>query len=90
MLRPELFDGDAARARSWWRRRSHRLAASHRLATVRYEGFWAPVDTLRDVERLERMAESGTAPWMVWAHEPRPSTVALRTGGAGRPALVRR
>ncbi len=59
-----------------------RLAADGRLATVRYDGFWAPVDTLRDVQRLEDLAESGTAPWMVWAHEPRPAAVAHRNGGA--------
>ncbi len=67
-----------------------RLAQAKRLATVRYDGFWAPVDTLRDVQRLEEMAESGTAPWMVWAHESPAATVAHRNGGAGRPVLVRR
>ncbi|MFI5261346.1 MAG: sugar phosphate nucleotidyltransferase [Candidatus Limnocylindrales bacterium] len=69
-----------------------RLAAAGRLATLRYDGFWAPVDTLRDVQRLEEMAESGSAPWMVWAHEPRPAPVARRNGGgtAARPASQRR
>ncbi|HTS14912.1 MAG TPA: sugar phosphate nucleotidyltransferase [Candidatus Sulfotelmatobacter sp.] len=69
-----------------------RLAATGHLATVRYDGFWAPVDTLRDVQRLEEMAEMGTAPWMLWARETRPAAVTRRagTGGAGRAALRRR
>ena len=40
-----------------------RLAAAGRLHTSRYEGFWAPMDTLRDVERLEQLARTGTPPW---------------------------
>jgi glucose-1-phosphate cytidylyltransferase len=69
-----------------------RLAAANRLATVRYEGFWAPVDTLRDVQRLEEMAQTGTAPWMAWAHGPRPPMVRSRHGGGGaaRPNRLRR
>ncbi len=51
---------------------------------LRYDGFWAPVDTLRDVQRLEELAESGAA--AVDGLEPgapRPATVAQRNGGAG-------
>ena len=89
MLRPGLFDAMRP-GEEMVEAPFARLAAAGSLATVRYEGFWAPVDTLRDVERLERLAESGAAPWMVWAREPRPPAVARRDGGAGRPVLVRR
>ncbi len=67
-----------------------RLAEARTLATVRYDGFWAPVDTLRDVQRLEQLVESGAAPWMVWTHRSRPPHVARREAGAGRPVLARR
>jgi glucose-1-phosphate cytidylyltransferase len=40
-----------------------RLTALGRLATTRYEGFWAPLDTLRDLERLEVLASSRSVPW---------------------------
>jgi glucose-1-phosphate cytidylyltransferase len=38
-----------------------------------YEGFWAPMDTLKDKQTLEALAEGGSPPWAVWelgASEP--------------------
>ena len=68
-----------------------RLAAAHGLATVRYDGFWAPVDTLRDVQRLEGMVETGTAPWMLWTQQPRTATIEhASVGASGRQATLRR
>ena len=32
----------------------------------RHEGFWQPMDTLRDVNCLEELWSSGDAPWKVW------------------------
>lgn len=43
-----------------------RLAAQGRLAAWRHEGFWHPMDTLRDRQYLESLWESGHAPWKVW------------------------
>jgi glucose-1-phosphate cytidylyltransferase len=43
-----------------------RLVAEDQLIGYRYEGFWAPMDTLKDVQSLEAMAESGRPPWAVW------------------------
>ena len=43
-----------------------RLLAEDRLMAFRYEGFWAPMDTLKDVQTLESMVESGEPPWAVW------------------------
>jgi len=48
-----------------------RLAATGRLATVRHDGFWAPVDTLRDVQRLEGLAARGRPPWAPRSARPR-------------------
>jgi len=31
-----------------------------------HDGFWAPMDTLKDQQWLESLHESGTAPWQVW------------------------
>jgi glucose-1-phosphate cytidylyltransferase len=47
-----------------------RLIAAGRLRAHRYEGFWGPLDTLRDLEHLQALAADGKAPWTVW--EPRP------------------
>ena len=33
----------------------------------KHEGFWQPMDTLRDKTQLEQMWASGAAPWKRWA-----------------------
>ena len=43
-----------------------RLAEAGQLVAYRYDGFWAPMDTLRDVSSLESMVASGNPPWAVW------------------------
>ena len=42
------------------------LAAAGQLAAWRHDGFWQPMDTLRDKQQLTAMWESGKAPWKVW------------------------
>ena len=42
------------------------LAANGELMAFRHEGFWQPMDTLRDKRYLEEMWQSGRAPWKVW------------------------
>jgi glucose-1-phosphate cytidylyltransferase len=36
------------------------------LMAFRHEGFWQPMDTLRDKNALEERWASGAAPWRVW------------------------
>lgn len=43
-----------------------RLIESGQLLAHRYEGFWAPMDTLKDRQTLEQLAETGSPPWAVW------------------------
>jgi glucose-1-phosphate cytidylyltransferase len=43
-----------------------RLIADDQLTAVQYRGFWAPMDTLKDVQNLESMYEGGRPPWAVW------------------------
>jgi glucose-1-phosphate cytidylyltransferase len=43
-----------------------KLSIDRQLAAYRHEGFWQCMDTLRDVRVLERLWQSGTAPWKVW------------------------
>jgi glucose-1-phosphate cytidylyltransferase len=40
-----------------------RLIAGGQLVAYRYEGFFGPMDTIKDRQRLETMHESGKAPW---------------------------
>ncbi len=43
-----------------------RLIEAEQLIAHRHEGFWAPMDTLKDKTVLEDLLESGEAPWRVW------------------------
>jgi glucose-1-phosphate cytidylyltransferase len=40
-----------------------RLAADGQLMAYRHEGFWQPMDTIREKELLETMWAAGNAPW---------------------------
>ena len=46
-----------------WRR----FADETELSPYKHQGFWQPMDTLRDKMRLEELWQSGNAPWRVWA-----------------------
>jgi glucose-1-phosphate cytidylyltransferase len=55
-----------------------RAAADRKLRAVRYPGFWAPMDTLKERTALEQLYRSGVSPWALWRDEPEPG---------GRPML---
>ncbi len=42
-----------------------RLAAKGQLRAYRYDGFWSGMDSLRDVQLLNSLVESGQAPWQL-------------------------
>lgn len=42
-----------------------RLSAAGEMDAYRHEGFWSPMDTLRDNEYLEELWKSGKAPWKI-------------------------
>ena len=43
-----------------------RLAEAGQLMAFRHEGFWQPMDTLREKQLLESLWASGKAPWKIW------------------------
>ncbi len=51
----------------WERDPLERLAADGQLMAFRHEGFWQPMDTLREKRVLEDLWASGAAPWKVWS-----------------------
>lgn len=59
----ELIKGDET---IWEREPLETLASQGQLAAYEHEGFWQPMDTLRDKLQLEALWESGKAPWRVW------------------------
>lgn len=44
-----------------------KLAADGQLAAYRHRGFWHPMDTLRDKNKLEALWQMENPPWKVWA-----------------------
>jgi glucose-1-phosphate cytidylyltransferase len=48
-----------------------RMIDEGELLAYRYEGFWEPMDTIKDKQRLDALAESGNPPW----RRPRPAPV---------------
>ena len=40
-----------------------RLIDDDRLMAYRHEGFWRPMDTLKDKQVLEDLVEKGNMPW---------------------------
>jgi glucose-1-phosphate cytidylyltransferase len=57
-----------------------RLIKNEKLLSYRYEGFWAPMDTLKDRQKLDTMWETGRPPWAVW----QPTKDALMGGALER------
>ena len=47
-----------------------RLAAAGELRAFRHEGFWSPMDTIRDKEILEKHWATGDAAWHLWKKNP--------------------
>jgi len=42
------------------------LAKAGQLSAYKHHGFWMPMDTLRDKNKLENLWETKEAPWKVW------------------------
>jgi glucose-1-phosphate cytidylyltransferase len=51
----------------WERAPMERLATEGELMAYRHEGFWQPMDTLREKKLLDDLWANGTAPWKVWS-----------------------
>jgi glucose-1-phosphate cytidylyltransferase len=66
VLEPQVLDYIEGDACLWERGPVERLAADGQLMAYRHEGFWQPMDTLREKHLLEQLWQSGNAPWKVW------------------------
>lgn len=59
----DLIDGDHI---SWEDAPLMFLANSGQLMYFEHNGFWQPMDTLREKNMLENLWKSGNAPWKIW------------------------
>lgn len=66
VFEPGVFDYLANDQSVLEREPLERLAADEQLMVFRHEGFWQPMDTLREKHLLESLWNEGRAPWKVW------------------------
>lgn len=59
----DLIEGDNT---SWEGSPLVELARQKELLAFEHQGFWQPMDTLREKNQLEKLWEDGIAPWKVW------------------------
>ena len=67
VLEPEVIDYIDADETVWEQQPLMKLASKGELSAYRHDGFWQPMDTLRDKNRLETLWQEKQAPWKVWA-----------------------
>jgi glucose-1-phosphate cytidylyltransferase len=66
VLEPGVFDYIDGDETIWERGPLERLANEGQLQAFRHEGFFQPMDTLRERQLLETLWQSGRAPWKIW------------------------
>jgi glucose-1-phosphate cytidylyltransferase len=66
VLSPLVIDLIEDDQTSWEAGPLEQLAAQGELMAWQHNGFWQPMDTLRDKNQLEDLWLSGRAPWKVW------------------------
>jgi len=66
ILEPKVLDYIEGDETYWERDPLENLAKDNELVAYKHDGFWKPMDTLRDKRELEEIWNSGKAPWRVW------------------------
>lgn len=66
VLSPKVFDLIEGDHTTWEQEPLCKLAEQRQLMAFRHTGFWQPMDTLRDKEKLQSLWDDGTAPWKKW------------------------
>jgi len=66
VLSPKCIDLIAADDPAWESEPLARLAGDGQLMAYEHNGFWQPMDTLREKHLLDELWAGGKAPWKVW------------------------
>ncbi len=66
VLEPQVIDLIEDDSTVWEQEPLKKLAHLEQLSAYKHEGFWQPMDTLRDKIYLENLWKNGKAPWKVW------------------------
>jgi glucose-1-phosphate cytidylyltransferase len=63
VLEPEVLEYISGPSSVWEQEPMAGLASDRELMVYRHEGFWQPMDTLREKHYLEELYQNGKAPW---------------------------
>lgn len=66
LLSPRVIDRIKSDNTAWEGEPMESLVKDGELAAWRHDGFWRPMDTLRDKLLLEDLWQAGSAPWKCW------------------------
>lgn len=66
VLEPEVGDYIPDYMTPWEAAPMEQLVSEGQLVAYRHETFWQCMDTLRDVQMLDKLWQDGSAPWKVW------------------------
>ena len=66
VFEPEIFDYLQDDSTILERTPLETLAKEQKLTAFKHDGFWYPMDTIRDKKYLEKLWTSGKAPWKTW------------------------
>jgi len=66
VLSPKVLDYIDGDATTWEDEPAQALVHAGELSAYKHNGFWHPMDTLRDNKYLNELWTSGNAPWKVW------------------------
>ena len=66
VCQPEVIDFIESDTTIFEREPLEQLASLRQLVTFKHNGFWKPMDTLRDKLQLEGMIQNNNAPWIKW------------------------
>jgi glucose-1-phosphate cytidylyltransferase len=69
VLQPEIFDYLDGDDIVFERKPLETLALQGQLMSFIHEGFWQCMDNIREKNMLEKLLESGKAPWKRWERE---------------------
>ncbi len=66
VLKPQVIDYIADDKSIWEREPMERLTQEGEMNAFLHDGFFQPMDTLREKNQLEELWQNGTAPWKIW------------------------
>ncbi len=66
VFEPELFDYIDGDTTVFEKEPLNRLVSQNQLVAYTHRGYWQCMDTLREKQQLEKLWDSGKAPWKLW------------------------